>query len=148
MPPDQKFDRDVETEIGVKQATMLRANACSRVCGLLAARGRNEEWERAFQHISAHFRIDPTKPSHNVFARKYCSRHAIKDLLFRAASGPSNVTLIKLTIDGRPTGRSGVKIVRRFGESIGDGAELRCLVIIADAQGTLVTAYPATDGDL
>jgi len=148
MASDPKLDRQVEAQIGVKQAALLKANACSRVCGLLMARGRSEDWERAYEHISEHFRFDPIKPSHGVFARRYCARDAIKTLLFRAASGPSNVTLIKLTIGGRPTGRSGVKIVRQFGEAIGDSPELRCLVIIVDAGGTLITAYPATEDEL
>jgi hypothetical protein len=83
-----------------------------------------------------------------VFARRYRSNDALKRLLFRAASAPSNVALTKLKIDGRPTGRSAVRILREFAQEIGDSAELRWLVIIADAQGTLITAYPATGDEL
>jgi len=140
-------DRAIEAEIGVKQAALLKANACSRVCGLLIARGRSDEWERAYEHISDHFRFDPTKPSHAIFARRYCTKDAIKSLLYRAASGPSRVTLTRLTIDGRPTGRAGVKIVRRFGDAVGENVKQTCLVIIVDAQGTLISAYPATEDE-
>jgi hypothetical protein len=135
----------VEAEIGVQKAALLKANACSRVCGLLMARGRIDEWERAYQHIAEHFYVDATKPSHSVFARRYRLRDAIKALVFRAASAPSSVHLTKLTIDGRPTGRAGVEIVRRFGEPIDETSKMTSLVIIADAQGALITAYPSAD---
>ena len=138
-----EIDRQVETELGIKHAALAKANACTRVCGLLMARGRSIEWERALQHIAEHFHSDLSKASHTVFARKYRNADAIKQLLYRAASGPSSVILTKLTIDGRPTGRPGVKIIREFGEPVGELPSLRWLVIIADAHGTLVTAYPA-----
>jgi hypothetical protein len=133
----------VEAELGVKQAALAKANACTRVCGLLMARGRSLEWERALEHISEHFRPDSSKKSHAVFARKYRNPDAIKKLLYRAASGPSSVVLTKLTVDGRPTGRPAVMIVREFGEAVGEQPSYRWLVIIADAHGTLITAYPS-----
>jgi hypothetical protein len=119
-----------------------------RICGLLTARGRSAEWEKAFEHISMHFKNDPTKQSHTRFRRKYCEEHAIKELIKRACTAPSSVKSIKLTIAGMPIGRDGVKIVRTFAEPIGDGPDLMCLIVIADSQGALMTAYPGTKEDL
>jgi len=34
-----------EAELGWKIAAVMKANAASRVCGLLTARGRSDEWE-------------------------------------------------------------------------------------------------------
>jgi hypothetical protein len=119
-----------------------------RICGLLTARGRSAEWEKAFEHIATHFRNDPGKPTHTRFRKKYCDEAAMKDLIRRAAHAPSTLTGIKLTIAGMPIGRDGVKIVRKFSEPIGDEVDLLCLIIIADLQGTLMTAYPGKVEDL
>ena len=119
-----------------------------RICGLLTARGRSAEWEKAFEHISEHFKFDPTKPTHTLFREKYCEEDAVKELIKRAAAAPSSVTPRKLNIAGFPIGRDGVKIVRIFAEPIGNRPDLICLLIIADLQGTLITAYPGARADL
>jgi hypothetical protein len=141
--PKSDATEQVEAELGVKQAALAKANASTRVCGLLMARGRSVEWERALEHISEHFRADPSKESHAVFAKKYRSAEAVRTLLYRAASGPSSVELTRLTVDGRPVGRPAVKIVREFGEAVGEIPSFRWLIIITDARGSLITAYPA-----
>lgn len=140
------LDRQIEASLGRKQAALLKANACTRVCGLLTAAGRSGQWEEAFKHISLHFGSDPSKPSHSGFAKRYRDKEVLRELIKRAASAPSTVQLTKLNIDGRPVGREGVKIVRRFGESVGESPEMVFLVIITDAQGKLITAYPSGSG--
>jgi hypothetical protein len=144
-------DKDVEAQIvqalGQKQAALMKKNTPSRICGLLTARGRCVEWEAAFEHISPHFKANSGKPSHTRFHDKYCDQEAVKDLIKRAAGAPSSVTYTKLTTDGIPVGRPAIKIVRDFGEPVGDRPDLVCLIIVADSQGKLVTAYPGTRKD-
>jgi hypothetical protein len=114
-----------------------------RICGLLTARGRSAEWEKAFEHIALHFKNDLGKKAHTRFRKKYCNEAAVKELILRAANAPSSVKITKLTIAGLPLGADGIKIVRTFSEPIGDSEDLTCLLIITNAQGTLMTAYPA-----
>lgn len=138
-----------ERELGQKQAALMKLNTPNRICGLLTARGRSDEWDKAFEHIAAHFRADPlNKPSHTLFHKKYCEKEAVKALIMKAAAGPSSVIWAKLKIGGLPLGRPAIKIVREFPEQIGDRADLVCLVIIADHQGKLVTAYPGAKKEL
>jgi hypothetical protein len=137
-----------ERELGQKQAALMKLNAPSRICGLLTARGRSVDWDKAFEHIAEHFKADPLKPKHTCFQSKYCEKEAVKALIKDAAGRPSSVIWAKLTIGGMPAGRPGIKIVRDFAEPIGDRADLVCLIIIADHQGKLVTAYPGTRNDL
>jgi hypothetical protein len=149
MPQDDKdIEAQIEQALGKKQAALMKQNTPRRICGLLTARGRWVEWEKAFQHIAAHFEAGPAKPSHTRFLKKYCDEEAVKDLIKRAAGKPSTVSFAKLNISGMPTGRPGIKIVRAFAEPVGDRPDLVCLVIVADSQGTLVTAYPGTKEEL
>lgn len=133
-----------------------------RICGLLTARGRWAEWEKAFEHIAMHFRPMPMepwnvvevdqqsdsttieKPRHSLFHKKYRNERAVKELIRRAVAGPSAVMPTRLKIAGKPLGRDAVKIVRHFAEPVGDTPDLVCVVVIADSQGTLITAYPGT----
>jgi len=135
-------------ELGEKQFALMMQNTPHRICGLLTARGRSVEWEKAFLHIALHFGPDHRKPSHTVFRKKFCNEAAVKDLVRQAANAPSTVICTKLTIDGVPLGRPGIKIVRAFREPIGSTADLLCLVVIADFQGTLITAFPGTSKEL
>lgn len=135
-------------ELGEKQFALMMQNTPHRICGLLTARGRCVEWEKAYRHIALHFTPDRRKPSHTVFRKKFCDEALVKDLVRQAADAPSAVTCIKLNIAGAPLGRPGIKIVRAFREAIGTGADLLCLVVIADFQGTLITAYPSSSKDL
>ena len=120
---------------------------CNRICGVLTARGRSAEWDKAFEHISLHFAADLTKPSHTLFDKKYRSPEAIKDLIKRAASHPSSIKSTKLRIAGSPGEVMATKIVRHFAVQIGDTPALDCLLIIADEGGALVTAYPCTQAE-
>jgi hypothetical protein len=122
----------------------MKTNAASRVCGLLTARGRSDEWEVALEHIREHFVRLPHKPTHSVFRAKYRDPEALKELLKRAASGPSTVVATRATIEGNPSGRPCVKIVRQFGQPVGEEPDQVCVVLIVDHGGTLMTAYPAT----
>jgi hypothetical protein len=76
----------------------------------------------------------------------------MKELLRRAASGPSSVVGTRLTIEtgsGREAlGRPAVKIVRHFRQQIGEEPDETCVVIIVDHGGTLITAYPANESAL
>lgn len=138
------IDDHNDAELGWKVAAVMRANATSRVCGLLTARGRSDEWERALEHIRDHFARAANKPSHTVFRAKYRDPESLRDLLKRAASAPSTVTATRATFDGNPSGRPCVKIVRQFNEQIGEEPEEVCVLLIVDHGGTLLTAYPVT----
>jgi len=137
-----------ERELGLKQAALMKLNTPSRICGLLTARGRSVEWDKAFEHIAEHFRANPLKPLHTLFQKKYRENEAVKVLIKNAAGRPSAVIWATLRIDGMPLGRPGIKIVREFAEQIGDRPDLTCLLIIADHQGKLITAYPGSRKDL
>ena len=97
-----------------------------------------------------HFAQAPVdaKHRHSVFKQKYRNSDTVKELVRRAASAPSRVVATRLTIEtlsGREAiGRPCVKIVRRFGDAVGEDETEVCLVIIVDHGGTLITAYPAT----
>jgi len=133
-----------EAELGWKIAAVMKANAASRVCGLLTARGRSDEWEVALEHIRDHFVRIASKPTHSVFRTKYRDPDTLKDLLKRAASSPSTVVATRATLEGNPSGRPCVKIVRQFGQPVGEELDQVCVVLIVDHGGTLMTAYPAT----
>jgi hypothetical protein len=131
--------------IGVKLAGILKDNTPSRICGLLTARGRNAEWERALEHISDHFHPMPGKPSHSMFCKRLRDPELLKQFVRRAASAPSTIRLSKLTLPARgPVGVPCVLIIREFKEAIGMDADQTCLIVIADFQGKLITTYPAT----
>jgi hypothetical protein len=116
--------------------------ACTYVCGLLMREGR--DWERAFEHISDHFkRAAPGKPVHSIFRSEYRNEAAIRDLLFTTANRPGRVMGTKLTDDGTPA----VRIERGFKKQLGmESGETWLLVIVAfsDRREELVTAYPIT----
>jgi hypothetical protein len=145
---DKDAEAQIVKELGQKQAALMKQNAPTRISGLLTAHGRSVEWDKAFEHISSHFKADAGKPSHARFDKKYCDQEAVKGLIKQAANNPSSVTYAKLTIGGAPIGRPGIKIVRAFGEAVGDRPDLVCLIIMADSRGTLVTAYPGTTREL
>src|SRR3982751_2142726 len=92
-PSDAEIERQVIEAIGVKLAGILKDNTPSRICGLLTARGRNPEWERALEHISEHFRPMSGKPSHAVFCKRLRDPMMLKQYIKRAASAPSTLRL-------------------------------------------------------
>lgn len=150
MPPGQALsDTDIEQQIieaiGVKLAAILKEKTPSRICGLLTAKGRNAEWEKALEHISDHFKPINGKPTHTLFRKKFRDTDMLKQYVKRAVSGPSMIKLSKLRdLDARPVGSPCLLIIREFQEPIGEEPDQMFLVIIADFQGKLVTVYPAT----
>jgi len=144
LPSDAEIERQVIEAIGVKLAGLLKDNTPSRICGLLTARGRNAEWEKALEHISDHFHAMPEKPQHSIFSKKLRDPTTLKQYIKRAASAPSTLKLSKLTEFGRPVGVPCLLIIREFKEQLGEESAQTCLVIVADFQGKLVTAYPST----
>lgn len=145
LPPDADMERQIVEAIGEKLAGILKEKTPGRIAGLLTARGRAPEWEKALEHISDHFKANPSKPRHAVFRRKFRDPDTLKIYIKRAVSGPSRIRLSRLT-DGyaRPTGSPCALIIREFSEPLGEEADQVCLVVIADFQGKLATAYPAT----
>ncbi len=137
-----QIEREIIAELGERRATGLKSSACSRVCGLLVRQG--DDWDKAFEHISDHFQPIPEKPSHVLFHKKYRDKEALRRLLYRAASGPSEVRLTKLRIHGDHFGKPAIEIVRQFGESIGENAQQTRLRMFVDYQGNLITAYPGS----
>ena len=148
MPsPTVDLEFQAERELGKKYVALMKQNTPRRICGLLTARGRNDEWRKAFEHIALHFNsAPPGKPAHTVFQQKYRNEEAVKDLIRQAANAPSSVSVVKLTIDASPLGRPGIMITRRFPHQVGIIDDQKCLAVIADYQGTLITAYPRTSG--
>jgi len=140
---------EIERALGKARTAVMKRNAPGRICGLLTAHGRSVEWQKAFEHISEHFKaFIPGKPSHTRFAKKYCDEEKVKELIKRAAMNPSSVSFVRLRIGSAPIGEPGVNIVRFFAEVIGDRADLTCLVIFVDHHGALRTAYPANIGEI
>ena len=85
------------------------------------------------------------KPKHTMFAKKFRDSDTLKVYVKRAASGPSKVKLSKLNDDqSRPVGTPCLLIIREFCEPIGLEPNQVCLVVVADFQGKLIAAYPAT----
>lgn len=146
-------EREAEAQIvrmlGEKQAALMKQRTPSRICGLLTAAGRSDEWEKAFEHISLHFlKTIPGKPAHSQFHKKYREKEALKQLIKEAASRPSAVRYVMLTIDAEPRGGPGIKIVRAFPQPVGDRPDLNCLLVFADHHGTLKTARPGTTKEM
>jgi|HubBroStandDraft_2_1064218.scaffolds.fasta_scaffold975339_1 hypothetical protein len=147
--PELPSEREIVEAIGVKMAGMLKANTPGRICGLLTAKGRITEWERALEHISIHLGSSANKTVNSKFAKKFHDPEKLKEYIKRAAGAPSAVTLSRQTDPfGRPTGTPCLLILRDFKESIGEQADQSWLVIVADYQGKLVTAYPETERNL
>jgi hypothetical protein len=143
MPKDQvQVEREIIAELGKRGAEGLKANACSRVCGLLQRQG--DDWDKAFEHISDHFKQIPGKPSHALFHKRFRSKEGVRQLLYRAASGPSEIRFTKLNVHGDRFGKPAIEIVRRFGEPIGEDPTHTRLRIFTDYQGNLITAYPGS----
>jgi len=118
----------------------MGARARSHVRGLLTRRG--SAWDRAFGHISEHFRrAAPDKPTHSIFIAELRNEPAIRDLLFRAASKPSSAISTKLTDIGTPS----VRLEREFKKQIGMEPEETWLCVIVEVSNRsveLITAYP------
>lgn len=138
-----RIEQEIEAELGKRQTAGLKANAPSRICGLLTR--DNADWDKAFAHISLHFRpiTDPAvKSTHTIFHERYRNKESLRRLLLRAASKPSSVRLTKLKISNEHIGRPAVEIVRNFGEVIGNESSLTALRMFTDFHGALITAYP------
>jgi hypothetical protein len=93
---DAEIERQIIEAIGIKLAGLLKEKTPSRICGLLTARGRNAEWEKALEHISQHFEPINGKPSHTLFRNKFRDTKTLKEYIRRAVSGPSAVRLSRL----------------------------------------------------
>jgi hypothetical protein len=116
---DAQIESQIIDTIGLKLARILKDNTPSRICGLLTAKGRSDEWERALEHISEHFHPIQGKPSHSIFSKRFREPEAIKDLIRRAVSAPSMLRLSKLTLPSRgAVGAPCMLIIRNFKEQI------------------------------
>ena len=147
--PDLPSERDIIEEIGVKEASLLKANTPSRICGMLTAKGRIPEWEKALEHISSHLGFAGHKDTHSRFTKKVRDPEKLKEYVKQAARGPSAKVLSRQTdLLGRPNGTPCLLILRDFTEPIGEEAGQTWLVIVADRQGRLVTAYPDSQQNL
>lgn len=142
MPKDQaQIEQEIIAQLGERGAAGLKANACTRLCGLLQRQGG--DWDKAFEHISAHFKRVLGKPSNAMFHKKFRSKDALRQLLYQAASGPSEIKLTKLKVHGDHFGKPAIEIVRNFSEPIGEDLTHIRLRIFVDYQGNLISAYPA-----
>jgi hypothetical protein len=151
LPPSgAQMEREAIELIGVNRAGILKDRTPGRICGLLTARGRNTEWEKALEHISEHFRPNIAgKEKHSVFRKKFRDSDTLKDIIKRAASRPSMLRVSRLRDDwGRPIFGPCLLIIREFQEPPGEEMDQVFLVVVANDQGTLVTAFPATKSDV
>ncbi len=102
-------------------------------------------WQKAFEHISEHFKSVPGKLTHSIFEPKFRNQKAIEQLLKKALGGPSRTPILtKLTIGGEQIGMPAVIIEREFSEVIGraGGKDCKILRIVVDITGRPQTAYP------
>jgi hypothetical protein len=147
--PDLPSEREIIEVIGVQAAGILKTNTPSRICGMLTAKGRIPEWEKALEHISSHSGSGGDKEVHSKFSKMLRDPERLKEYIKRAASAPSATVFSRLTDNyGRPTGTPCLLIMRAFREPIGEMADQNWLVIVADYQGKLVTAYPQSEEQL
>jgi hypothetical protein len=147
--PDLPSEQEIIDVIGVKQAGILKANTPSRICGMLTAKGRIPEWEKALEHISIHLGPAGHKAVNSRFTKMLRDPDRLKEYVKRAASGPSATVFSRLTdAFNRPNGTPCLLILRDFKEPIGETADQNWLVIVADYQGKLVTAYPDSENNL
>ena len=146
---DLPSEQEIIEVLGVKLAGILKRNSPSRICGMLTAKGRIPEWEKALEHISIHLAPAGHKLVHSRYAKKFRDTERLKDYIKQAAAGPSAMVLSRQTDPyGRPNGTPCLLILRDFKESIGEEAGQTWLVIVVDHQGKLVTAYPDTEESL
>ena len=138
--PQQAIEREIVAELGERAAGGLKQHAPTRLFALLNKPG--SDWDKAFEHISDHFRRTPDKPAHTVYAERYRDKEALRKLLLDAASVPSEVRLTKLKIHGDNMGKPAIEIRRWFNKQVGDNQTLTWLRIFVDFQGNLITAYP------
>jgi hypothetical protein len=147
--PELPSEREIIEVIGVQAAGILKTNTPGRICGMLTAKGRIAEWEKALEHISGHSGSGGDKQAHSRFTTMLRDPEKLKEYVKRAASAPSATVLSRLTDNnGQPTGTPCLLIMRAFKEPIGQEAEQNWLVIVADHQGKLVTAYPQSEDQL
>jgi hypothetical protein len=146
--PELPSEREIIELIGEQRAQILKINTPGRICGMLTARGRNWEWEKALEHIRLHFFEAPHKEAHSRFVKKLCDPDRLKDYVKRATCSPSSTVLTRQNIGGKPIGTPCLLIMRNFNEPIGLEPGQSWLVVIADFQGKLVTAYPDSEATL
>jgi hypothetical protein len=131
-----------DRQFGRREAKLLLRNAPSRVLGILLNDGH--EWQKAFEHIRAHFHAAPGKERHSRFRNRYCTEEAVRELIRRAVAGPSR-TAEYSQAEGRPHDDVKARIERDFADGIGTdykGVELCTLAVFVDRHGRLVSAYP------
>ena len=147
--PELPSEREIIEAIGAHAAGILKTNTPSRICGMLTARGRIPEWEKALEHIFGHAGSGSGKDAHSRFTKRLRDPERLKEYIKQAASAPSATVLSRLT-DGysQPTGTPCLLIMRAFKEQIGEGADQNWLLVVANHQGKLVTAYPQSEKEL
>ena len=141
--PASKVTQVVIKEIGKRLTKLAAKKAGSRLVGHMTRSSR--AWQKAFRHISLHFRPMGKKASHAVFKKKHRSEAAVKQLIQQAASRPSRAPVTtKLTIGAENIGRPAVIIERRFKQAIGSIGDEACHVlrVVVDYTGRPITAYP------
>lgn len=138
------YRQQAEKEFGARQAGQVASRAAAAARRQLLARSIASS--PAFAHIAEHFREDAEKPAHGVFLPQYQRADALTALLLRAlANSGTEPMLSKSDSDdwavlvqtwfgsAQPIGYRGAGAERR---------ELSHLVIVAELNGDLVTAYP------
>lgn len=139
-------EQEIINELGVRLTALLKQRGPGRISGMVTAKGRNAEWEKAFEHISTHFRREKGKATHTQFCRKFRDQDKLKELIRDAAAAPSSSVLSRCTdLWARPLGSPCLLILRKFSEPIGEDADQNWLLIVVDWQGKLVTAYPGSE---
>ena len=142
--PQASVLRKVSKEIGRRGMKLMVRKSGSRLLGHLQRNSR--VWRKAFEHIKLHFKQVPGKSSHTLFAPKYRTEAAVRELVRKAASKPSHAPVItKQTVAGLPEGTPCVIIDRVFKHAIGttaDGLPAHTLRVVVDFTGKPVTAFP------
>ncbi|MEO6808746.1 MAG: hypothetical protein ABI353_06505 [Isosphaeraceae bacterium] len=138
------FRQQAEAQFGARQATEVATRA--------AASARRQlmrspiQTQHAFEHLSDHFRLNPSKPAHGVFLATYQQPAELTKLLLKAIDRPGTEPMLSKSDDndwavviqswfgaGNPIGFSGTGPARR---------DLTYLMILVDLNGDLITAYP------
>jgi hypothetical protein len=141
---EESPSRIADRQYGRRGARMLLSHATSRVLGILQRDGR--DWQKAYAHIRTHFAPMPDKPGeHTLFLTRYRNEAAVRDLIRKAASGPSRMAEHSRIL-GCPEAFVNACFERDFAEPIGvkrDGTLVRTLAVFVDRDARLLSAYPS-----
>ena len=144
-----EIGKQFSKEVGKREARAATENIGSRTLGFLQRGGK--DLEKALKHISEHFRLDPTKPVHTLFAKKFRNEEKVVELISDAVSRPSfEPILTRQTHVGDKVGDFAFIIEREFSENIGEvvrkGSDERIptnkLRVIVDKSGRVISAFP------